>query len=70
MVSSTYRKLLAPSALKGRREELARLEALAAQLLSRIDELRAEIARAEGTVPEDPKWDQEITPVVPSRWTK
>jgi hypothetical protein len=57
--------MLAASVLQAKKEELKRLEALAEQLISRIDILRSEISLNENPWP-----DEEVTPVRPSRWRK
>lgn len=54
MGGQTYRRLLATSAIRSRRDELERLEKLRDQLNARIDTLKAEL-----TTP----WpDEEVTP--------
>lgn len=60
--------MLSGDQLRAREEELEKLEVLAEQMHARMDELRAEIARAKGLLVDDPSWEQELTPVKRTRW--
>ena len=68
-MGDTYRNLLTPAQRASRKLELEKLESLAEQIHARIDTLRAEIAQREYSI-HDPHWDDEVTPVRPSRWKK
>jgi len=55
-----------PEARAQYRRELSRLEPIAKRVLARIDQIRQLLAADE--LPQNPRWDQEITPVRPSRY--